>query len=206
MKRPGWGTTIGILMIIFAGCTAKDSLQSISMPAVLESSPEIIEEAFRQEGVSQDSIDALLQRIDSLKTSASNIDSLYSEEDVEGMSSNNSIEKFVLRNLGDVFNMSEYTKTWMIRFGYIGLFVALIYLLGGVFLLVVKPFSIKFAYAALGVSIVYMIAQIAVIAPSAGDLISFGMYAEGGVSILIDIILILVIFSSDKYVYEEAAA
>ena len=36
MKRPTWGTVIGILMICFGGCSVLNNIKSISLPAKLE--------------------------------------------------------------------------------------------------------------------------------------------------------------------------
>jgi hypothetical protein len=134
-----------------------------------------------------------------------NLEILYNYRYGNGSSVYQGTEKYVLRNIGDVFNMSEHTKKWMIRFGYIGIVVALIYAAGGLFLLIMKPFSINLAYIALGVSIIYALARAITLATDAGDLITLSSYVESGISIVIDIILILVIFSSDKYEYELLA-
>ena len=191
-------------MIIFAGCTAKDGIEAINTPRLLERGGDLIGDALRERGVPQDSIDQVVHRLDSL-TGRSKKDSIFTDDEIESMDKN-AIEKYVIRNIGDVFNLSEHTKKWMVRFGYIGIVVALIYAAGGLFMLIMKPFSIHLAYAALIISIVYALARAITLANDAGDLITLSSYVESGISVVIDIVLILVIFSSDKYEYEQVTA
>lgn len=203
MKRPGWGTAIGVLMIIFGGCTVKDSLEAIYMPEMLENSREMIESSLQEEGIPQDSIDSIIRTLDSLQVMNESGDSLNLETDIGDLSQSNSIEKFVLSNISDVFNMSEHTKTWMVRFGYIGVFIALIYALAGVFMLIMKPYSIHLAYGALVLSVVFVIIRALILGSEGGELLTISTYIKSGVSAVIDVVLILVIFSSDKFEYEQ---
>ena len=36
MKTPTWATVIGILMIVFGGCSVMNDIKSITLPALLE--------------------------------------------------------------------------------------------------------------------------------------------------------------------------
>ena len=104
----------------------------------------------------------------------------------------------------EAFYISDFTKTWIVRFGYIGLFLSLLYVLGGVFLLIPKKHSINLAYLALVLSFVFSILTYVVITSDAKN--SFVGMATGFTQIggiIIDFILLIVIIASDKTAYEN---
>jgi len=127
---------------------------------------------------------------------AVDVDQDMAETDIpEGMEA-------ITEMMDDVFNMSENTKMWTIRFGYIGMFLALIYFLGGLFLLIPKPFSIKLAYAALAVSVIFKLVQWQVLSAESGGIMQ-AMSGVGAIfSVVIDLILLAVIFSCEKHAYD----
>ncbi len=185
MKTPTWGSVIGILMIVFGGCSALNDVKAISMPEELAKQKEIIRKTVAEENSKEDSV--RLEDIDSLATSKTSEDE---------------IPFFGKQSVEEILNLSEFTKTWIVRFGYIGAFASLLYMLGGVFLLVPKSFSIKLVYAALVVSILCGGAQAAVLTSSSSSgiiAITTGLSQIFG--ILVDIILLAVIFSSGKEAY-----
>jgi hypothetical protein len=83
-----------------------------------------------------------------------------------------------------------------------GLVSAALYIVGGIFLLVRKNFSIKLAYTVLIVSIITSAAQAIVLTSgSSSGIIALTTGLGQLVGIALDIILIAVIFASDKEAY-----
>lgn len=188
MKTPTWGTVIGIMMIVFGGCGALNDIKAISMPEQLVKQKELIKDKIEEEKASeQDSVST--EDMDSLPATTAE-----DKEEILFFGKKQSVE--------EMLDLSEFTKTWIVRFGYIGAFVSLLYILGGVFLLVRKTFSIKLVYAALVISILCSGAQAAVLTSSSSSgiiAITTGLSQIFG--IIIDIILLAVVFSSDKEAY-----
>lgn len=194
MKTPTWGTVIGIIMIFFGGCGALNDIRAISMPEQLAEQKELMKSRMEKEKQKK------LTEQDSVSTTETDSVSTTAEDDKE-------IDFFGKKqSLDEILELPEFTKTWIVRFGYIGAVVSFLYLLGGVFLLVRKSFSIKLVYAALVLSILCSGAQAAVLTSSASSgviAITTGLSQIFG--ILIDIVLLAVVFSSDKEAYKADA-
>ena len=190
MKTPTWGVVIGVLMIVFGGCSVMGDFQAIYLPEKFEE--EMAKAKIKMEEEKEEAIDSVALE------SADSITRAEAIEDAERFEEKR-------KDFEEVTNISEFTKTWIIRFGYIGIFVSLLYIAGGVFLLVKQNFSIKLAYAALVVSILCSGMQAAILTSgeSSGPI---GLFA--GVSqiigIIIDVILLAVIFASDKEAYSDS--
>lgn len=195
MKVPSWSYVVGILMMLFGGCTVLKSAQGTqqkSFQEQIEGNNEMMER-FNIENENAVDPDSLTAALDSMVVS---LDSLKNSD------LDNPFAKKMLDMVGQVINMSEYTKTWLVRFAYIGIFVGLLYLIGGLLLMVPKTFSVKIALAALILSIILGIAQPIILSldPS-GSAFSFITGLGGIFSIIVDIILLIVIMASDKSVY-----
>lgn len=186
MKTPTWAIVIGIYLMLFGGCSVTKNIQSINMPEILEMQKGMMENmAGSSTANSSDSLSTL-----------SNADSTNAQ--------NTEVFKNMAEGMQEMFAMSEFTKTWTVRFGYIGLFVSIIYILSGVFLLIKKNFSIKLVYTALITSIVFSGIQSLVLASdSTGGFIAKSAGFGNMFGIIIDIILIVVIISMDKSAYDE---
>ena len=163
-------------------------LQSINMPNMIE----------MQQNMFKDMSDGFKgTKTDSIKTYSP--DSIPAEN---SLSDQAIIIDNMSKTMGDMFYMSEFTKTWIVRFGYIGIVVSFIYILGGVFLLIRKPFSLKLAYGALSLSILFSVIQSIVISiDSASGFMAMSAGFSQVFGIIIDIILIIVIATSDKAAY-----
>ena len=51
--------------------------------------------------------------------------------------------KNVTESMQEIFALSEFSKKWIVRFGILGILIAMVYILSGVFLLVKRSFSIN---------------------------------------------------------------
>lgn len=100
---------------------------------------------------------------------------------IENISGTSIMEKFNL-------SLSDFERTWNIRFVYIGLPVRFVFIVGGILLLIKKTYSIKIAYIAITFSILFYISQFFVFMPNSAVL--FGL--------LVDLVLLVVLFISDK--------
>src|SRR6056297_3055003 len=137
MKTPTWAIVIGICLMLFGGCSVTKNIQSIIMPDMLEMQKNMMKKmAGSSTTNSSDSLSAST-RVDTA--------------DIKGAE----MFKNMAEGMQEMFGMSDFTKTWTVRFGYIGLLVSIIYILSGVFLLIKKKFSIKLVYTALILSIVF---------------------------------------------------
>jgi hypothetical protein len=190
MKTPTWGLVTGILMMFFGGCSVMSDVQSINMPSMLEMQQNMLK------GIT-----------DGIKTT--NADSVETEK-TDSIENHNSRadQALIVDNMGktmdEMFYMSDFSKTWIVRFGYIGIFVSFIYILGGVFLLIRKKFSLELAYAALGLSILFGVIQSIVLSTnSSNGLMSMSTGFSQVFGIMIDIILVIVIVVSDRTAYKE---
>src|SRR6188508_2787615 len=156
MKTPTWAIVVGICLMLFGGCSVTKSIQKINSPDILAMQQKMMEKMSKER--TETSSDSLSNSSDSLFNSARK-----SDPNAEAF-------KNITEGMQDMFAMSEFTKTWTVRFGYIGIFVALIYILSGVFLLIRTAFSIKLVYIALITSIVFSIVESVVITsdPSSG--------------------------------------
>lgn len=186
MKTPTWAIIVGICLMLFGGCSVTKSIQSINMPDMLDMQKNMMKKMTGS--TKPGSLDSLLSTSESDTTNFRNAE----------------VFKNMTEGMQEIFTMSDFTRTWTVRFGYIGLLVSIIYILSGVFLLIKKEFSIRLVYIALIMSIVFSAVQSLVLASdSTGGFIA--KYAGFGntFGIIIDIILIIVVLSMDKSAYGE---
>ena len=192
MKAPTWGTVIGILMIVFGGCSVMNDIQSINLPSMMEKQKLIFQEKVAEKEAEENLTDSItVEPVDSLdeNTRSEEQNGFFGDDPKE------SIEKML--------NLSEFTKTWIVRFGYIGIVISLLYALGGILLLTPKRFSIKVVYAALILSILFSVTQTIVLtSDSESGFIAMSKGFSQIFGIIVDIILLSVVFASDKEVYD----
>jgi hypothetical protein len=190
MKTPTWATVTAILMIVFGGCSIVNDIKSITLPGMLE----------KQKGIIKEKMDEARTHAkeDSIKN-AEAPDSLARAENDDD--DEESFEK-KQKKVEEAMKLPEFSKIWIVRFGYVGLVSAALYIVGGIFLLVRRNFSIKLAYAVLIVSIVMSAAQAIVLTSgSSSGIIALTTGLGQLVGIAVDIIMIAVIFASDKDAY-----
>lgn len=186
MKTPTWAIVIGICIILFGGCSVTKNIQSINLPDMLEMQKKIMDKM--AESSKTNSTDSL--------STISNVDSTTAQ--------NIKLMKNMAEGMQEMLSISEFTITWTVRFGYMGLFVSFMYILSGVFLLVKRNFSIKLAYTALVTSILFSgIKTLVLASDSSGGILAKTAGIGNLFGIIIDIILIIVIVSMDKTAFEE---
>lgn len=180
MKTPTWAYVIGIIMICVGGCKSMTSIKYINMPSLLKVQQQIMDNMTKGfEGNTEDSVP----------------DSTRASTDL------------MMKNAGDTlkkqFYMSEFTKRWSVNFGYIGLFISLLYILGGIFLMSIRSFSLKLAFSAIGLSILFSIVRAIVLARGHDDgFTALSTRVSAMFAIFTDLIVLIVILISDKSTYK----
>lgn len=201
MKSPTWAIIVGILMLLFGGCDLMGDLQRIKAPKMLEIQEDLIVNIVKsvdQKEKEDRSRDSLSQNVET-DVLMDSLNSILLEHDGDTSHLGTEDMSELLENMTDMLHVSEYSKKWMVRFGYIGIFVSIIYLLGGVFLLIKQWFSIRLVISALGLSIAFAIFQMVIMSmDDGGGIVSTFSSIGYTLSIIIDIILLVIVIASDK--------
>lgn len=193
MKTPTWAIVVGILMLLFGGCGMLQDVQMINVRKMEKVRKEIVNEMDRQEKV---------QYTDTVVTYSS--DSTDTARTVTTTTTGRGVPPESREAIKKMFHISEHAKTWIERFGWIGLFVSVIYLLGGLFLLLKKRFAPGWAYTALILSIALGITKAVVLSGDRGSGIAGIITGFTQVfSIVIDIVLLIIIAVSSKEVFRQ---
>ncbi len=179
MKTPTWVRVIGIILIVFGGCNASKHAQSTYMPQMME-----------MQGKMMKSFTKIAQN-ESRTTS-----------DTVRTATDDQVASQMENTFNELFYLSEHDKVWIVRIGYMGLFVSLLYVLSGAFLLMRKKHALLLIYAALVVNIAFSLFGYMSLDSSG----SFGFMAltagiGGMASIVFDLALLIVILSLDKSDY-----
>jgi hypothetical protein len=222
MKRPTWAIIVGILMLLFGGCGAFNKAADIVMPDMSEIINESFEEAGKNSSIQVDAT------IDTLGDSGILInDSLIVKDNKERVKLEDMDEKdrkslewfsdtIVTDEEGYVdmgstmknqFYISEYRSTWMRRFAYIGLFISIFFLVGGIMLLAGKKYVIPIVLTVLSLSIAANLFEIIVFAADKetgnfmGKITSIGSY----LSMAVDVFLLILVMVFEKAFFNPQA-
>jgi hypothetical protein len=107
--------------------------------------------------------------------------------------------------LRDMYDMPGWFGVWAIVFGAIGVVVGAFYLLAAIWFIQLKRSADKIFIGALGVSILLALLQIITIIP-ASSIIAVFITAGCTFSLIIDLILLIVIMTSDRSAFKGDAA
>lgn len=193
MKIPTWVYIVGIIMILFGGCGIIKEQQQIFLPDTLETQQKAINDFIAENE------DAAAENEDSDTSSTTEQEKLEEAMKILTMDAFESMDK--------ILQMSEFTKTWTVRFAIMGIIVSFLYLLGGVFLLIRKRFSIPLAYSVLILSMIFSLIRWAVLATDASSgLFNLALSFSNLSGIVFDFVLVIIIMASDKTYFREDAA
>ena len=102
----------------------------------------------------------------------------------------------------NMFEMSEYMQTWIYRFGILGIFINLLLMTGGIFLLVIRRFSLHIVIGALSLSILLSIFKMVIILGDEGSgFIAKSQCFGEAWSLFLDIALLVVVLVANKSAY-----
>lgn len=110
----------------------------------------------------------------------------------------------MMKVLKEFWDMPPWMQTWAIVFGCVWIVVNVFYLLSGIMLLQMKPYSVRLIIFALGLKMLVGVVQ-GVTAVSDGSLIGFMFMAGSIFGFVIDLVLLIVVLISDKRAFGERA-
>jgi len=198
MSKPGWTTIVGILMLLIGGCGAFDKIGEINSDKfvnVLDNAMEnSMEENKKRRADNSDSIKQIkYEEMDSADRKGL---SILTDSIVVDSLNNVDMEA----TFKSALNVSDYRKKWMVRFGWAGLIVALLFILGGVLLLASKKYTIQVVLGTLALSLFLAAFQVFIYSSddSSGKWIGVGANIGIAISAFVDMILLIIVGVSDK--------
>ncbi len=190
MERPSWVTVIGILGLIF-GCTGLlGGGNDIMMPTMLKFQKKIFHQfgtVFQEAGE-----DYLAEETD--KTVPR----------VQPRTTKPDFPVEVFKMVESMWQFPDWFPAWSVTSGIIKIIISAFYLVAAILLLQLKPASINLFYGAVGLSILIGLIK-AIVAAIALSFLGMTLMAGGAFGIIIDTVLIVVVFTSDKAAFKPVS-
>jgi hypothetical protein len=181
MATPGWALFVGIVMMLIGGCGAVNSINLIRNP-----------DTFTQLQVE---LETAQLELDSVVVSESKgEDSLLMAKEEAG--------ELMLEGISEMMDISDYREEWIFRLAKYGLVFSFLYLIGGLMLMIKRPWSILLAYLALFASVLFNAFQFYIYSqdPRQGMLETFS-YIPIALTLLFSIVSLIIVATSDKTAY-----
>ncbi len=99
-----------------------------------------------------------------------------------------------------IYEVPDWFATWLVIAGLISVVVCSVYVFASISLLQLKPFALRLFYGATIASMTWTLVR-ASVAASAGGFLGYGIVASGMMGLAADIILLLVVTTSEKDVF-----
>ncbi|WP_298632613.1 hypothetical protein [uncultured Umboniibacter sp.] len=176
--RPTWVTLVGILTLVFGFFSLIGAGQELAVPRFLEMQQEIV---MHVEDMAEESA------IDGSAEIEITLDGEQTTVDVD------EIMVFVVH----LFDVPEWFESWAFTIGVISLAIAVLYCIGGITLLMANEVSLPIFYTALALSMLWESVRIAIFAQTEAPLLIMQIPISG-VSLLIDVILLVIVLSAEK--------
>jgi len=178
MKTPSWVYAIGIVMMLFGACGINKSVQLMQMPKAMQFGEDLV-----------GGLTNLGKK--AVKDSLSG--------DSIGMQTANQAIGFLSNTFGKMYTLSEDAKIWMVRLGYFGIFICLLYFVAAIFFMSnYRKWQIV-CFTALGLSVVFSIFKYIKLSDAqSGGFFSISLGAGEIFSIILDIIIFVLIFMLSK--------
>ena len=109
----------------------------------------------------------------------------------------------MMKSLEEQFQYPDWYKSWAVVLGLVSMLVAGLYLLSGIFLMMLKPFAIRVFYCAIALSIAWAVALITLYVKSDTGILQ-AQIPGALASIIIDIVLLIVVLVGEKDVFNGA--
>lgn len=181
-KRPSWVSVIGILAIIFGLFGLMAGTQEIVMPQMLEMQTQMMENITRPQF--EKSIEKHNAEIPSDKIE-------------------HPPEEF-FKVMEDMLYFPDWYKSWAMVIGLVSIIVSTVYLVGGIFLLMMKKYAISLFGSILILSILWSTVRLGLYFQGEKGVLIF--FIPGVVlSIIIDIVLIIVLAAAPKESFKQQA-
>ena len=210
-QTPTWAIIVAILMMLIGGCGIKNDIQYINIRSMLAMKDKFMNKIDASIEKEKDSLAAVSP--DAVAVDTLTMDTISEEAEDDFVNTDTSAidingEKKDINEVKDMIegflDVPEETIQWMIRLGYIGLFFSVLFLVGGLFLLIKKDFSIQLAYTVLGANIAFSIFKWIMLSGKGGSMLAISNSIGAAFSIIISIIVGIIIVSCDKSHYEES--
>ena len=210
-QTPTWAIIVAILMMLIGGCGIKNDIQYINIRSMLAMKDKFMNKIDASIEKEKDSLAAVSP--DAVAVDTLTMDTISEEAEDDFVNTDTSAidingEKKDINEVKDMIegflDVPEETIQWMIRLGYIGLFFSVLFLVGGLFLLIKKDFSIQLAYTVLGANIAFSIFKWVMLSGKGGSMLAISNSIGAAFSIIISIIVGIIIVSCDKSHYEES--
>lgn len=200
MSKPGWATVMGIILILFGGCGAMNRVGEINSDKLTSIFEEAMEESSKEnrKATRSDSIRSI--KYEDMDSADKKGLSILSDSIVVDSLDNVDIEA----TMKQAFSFSDYRKKWIIRFGWIGLILSILFIVGGIMLLATKKYTIQVVLFAIAFSMTINILRFLIFSADTGTGKLIGVGANIGIafSFVIDIIMLILILVSDKTYYK----
>ncbi len=180
MQKPTWVKTVGVLTILFGLYGILGGVQQAFSPLLLGQSEEMFEQ------------------FESVTRQFESDDEDFQESFNEGLSSINKLFKKMTA-------IPPWFQQWMVASGIVSTIIAICYFLGGVFLLMLKPFAPKLIIVVLIASIFWSIVK-AIMFFLSGTMIAYTSIPGSVFSIIIDTLFLVVVLISSKEAFEQPQA
>jgi len=202
MKRPVWAIIVGIIMLLFGGCGGINRATELMLPNIND----IVNESMNgakikiEDDTYQDANDTLKQKepvkIKDLSDGDKKALEMLSDSIILDGDNNVDMESTIKES----FYISEYRQTWIKRFAYMGLLIAVLFLIGGIMLLGAKKYTIPVVLTALVLSLAANIFQIVIYTADKDSGYFMNSWGNIGfyVSLAFDMLLIILVMVLDK--------
>ncbi len=207
MHKPTWATVLGVFMLLFGGCGGCNHAGSIMSKGFLGA----YDQAFENVEFDASSPDSLyegenkkLRHIDEIDSSSLKTFEMLADTIIIDSDNNVNIQETMM----EAFKLSDYRKTWIVRFGYIGLFISFLFLLSGILLLASREYTIQVVLLTLAASISFGIFQLFINAADVGTGHTIKKWGNVGIyfSLFLDILLLIIFLVLDKSYYKKSQA
>jgi hypothetical protein len=204
-QTPTWAIVCAILMMLAGGCGIKNDIQYINIKEMM-SMKDKFQDAIQQSIEKDESDTTALQTQDEASSEyPETSDSLIGDTPSVGLDTveaSDEVDDFT-QKMESMLDISDDTIQKIIYIGYAGLLFSLLYFMGGLFLLIKKSFSIQLAFVGLGLNIIFAITKWVILSGNGNFLVSVSNSMSSVFSIVFSLIMMIVIYASDKTHYEE---
>ena len=188
MKRPGWATTVGVMMILFGGCGASQDFKQIFTEELMEFQNDmIVEIETNTDEIEMDSTElAVLEKLSGMEQ-----DSLESPLTAAD-------------HMKNLTHIPESDLAKLKLHGYIGMVVSILYALAGLLFIIRKKHVLTFAYSMLVISLLFTAYQYIDISKfGVAKILKIGLEFSILFGGLLDIILLIILAFVDKTFFKE---
>jgi|GEM_PF-5793879 len=205
MSRPTWVLIYSIFLFLIGGCSLFNNIGDTQVEKI----DALMDKAYSQkDGIEKDSaklrVNARLDTMSQAKRDSvkQQLEKVFGKDDLV-IDENDNID--MTATMQKTSKISDYRKSWTIKFGWIGVFFSILFIVGGVLMLMKSKITIPFILTILSSSMAFGLFQFFIYKADveSGSLITmsskFGIFLGLG----IDVILLIVFMVLDKSYFAE---